>query len=155
LQPPGRGAQAGIAVAWLRGRGSGFFIQRSDIVPTITRALTGASLTFDLNASITELSRDPTYRRVGRVGKTLVKDGPLRLTLMLIAEGVDAGTHHAEAPMTLQVVSGRLRYALDGADHTLQAGEVLFFGPGHAQDIRALEDAALLLTITSPELGAS
>jgi mannose-6-phosphate isomerase-like protein (cupin superfamily) len=30
----------------------------------------------------------------------------------------------------------------------LGKGEFLFFGPGHAQDIRALEDTALLLTIT-------
>jgi hypothetical protein len=29
---------------------------------------------------------------------------------------------------------------------------VLFFGPGHAQDILALEDTALLLTVTAPEV---
>ncbi len=116
----------------------------------ITRALTGPSLTFDLESSIAELSRDVTYRRSGRVGRTLVKNGPLRLTLTLIADGADAETHHAEAPMTLQVLSGRLRYTMDGENRTLGEGEILFFGPGHAQDIQALEDTALLLTITSP-----
>lgn len=117
----------------------------------ITRALTGPSLTFDLDSSIAELSRDVTYRRSGRVGRTLIKNEPLRLTLTLIRKGVDAGTHHAEAPMTLQVLSGRLRYTLDGESRTLGKGEVLFFGPGHAQDIQALQDTAILLTITSPD----
>ena len=120
---------------------------------SLTRALTGEKLTFDLDDQIAELRRDEHYVRSGRVGRTLVKAGPLRLTLTLIAEGVDIGTHHAAAPMTLHVLQGRLRYSVDDEDFEIGRGEVLFFGPGHAKDIRALEDTALLLTITgdSPE----
>lgn len=115
---------------------------------SITRALTGSKLTFDLEEQIAELRRDESYVRSGRVGRTLVKAGPLRLTLTLIADGVDAGTHHAASPMTLQVLQGRLHYREDEEEFEIAQGEVLFFGPGHAQDIRALEDTALLLTIT-------
>lgn len=115
---------------------------------SITRALTGSKLTFDLEEQISELRRDESYVRSGRVGRTLVKAGPLRLTLTLIADGVDAGTHHAASPMTLQVLQGRLHYREDEEEFEIAQGEVLFFGPGHAQDIRALEDTALLLTIT-------
>ncbi len=115
----------------------------------ITRALTGKNLSFDLGKQISELREDGSYVRSGRVGRTLVKAGPLRLTLTLIAAGVDVGTHHATSPMTLQVVQGRLRYRVEGEEFELGQGEVLFFGPGHAQDIRALEDTALLLTITA------
>ncbi len=115
---------------------------------SLTRALTGEKLTFDLDDQIAELRRDEHYVRSGRVGRTLVKAGPLRLTLTLIAEGVDIGTHHAAAPMTLHVLQGRLRYSVDDEDFEIGRGEVLFFGPGHARDIRALEDTALLLTIT-------
>ena len=122
---------------------------------SLTRALTGEKLTFDLDGQITELRGDEHYVRSGRVGRTLVKAGPLRLTLTLIAEGVDIGTHHAAAPMTLHVLQGRLRYGVDHEEFEIGRGEVLFFGPGHAKDIRALEDTALLLTITgdSPEGG--
>ena len=115
---------------------------------SITRALTGEQHTFDLDEQIAELRRDESYVRSGRVGRTLVKAGPLRLTLTLIAEGVDAGTHHAASPMTLHVLQGRLRYRVGDEEFEISRGEVLFFGPGHAQDIRALEDTALLLTIT-------
>ena len=117
----------------------------------LTRALTGANLSFDLGEQIAELRQDGSYVRSGRIGRTLVKAGPLRLTLTLIAAGVEVGTHHAASPMTLQVVEGRLRYRVDEKEFELGRGELLFFGPGHAQDIRALEDTALLLTITAAE----
>ncbi|MCH7564439.1 MAG: hypothetical protein IH968_11525 [Gemmatimonadetes bacterium] len=117
----------------------------------LTRALTGANLSFDLGEQVAELRQDGSYIRSGRIGRTLVKAGPLRLTLTLIAAGVEVGTHHAASPMTLQVVEGRLRYRVDEKEFELGRGELLFFGPGHAQDIRALEDTALLLTITAAE----
>ena len=119
----------------------------------ITRALAGKNLSFDLAVQIAELREDGSYIRSGRVGRTLVKAGPLRLTLTLLAEGVGVGTHHAASPMTLQVVQGRLHYRVDDEEFELGQGEVLFFGPGHAQDIRALEDTALLLTITADGAG--
>ena len=53
--------------------------------------------------------------------------------------------------MTLQALRGRLCYRVDDAELEIGQGEVLFFGPGHAQDIRALKDTALLLTITGDE----
>lgn len=115
---------------------------------SLTRALTGEKLTFNLGEQIAELRLDDSYLRSGRVGRTLIKAGPLRLTLTLIAEGVDIGTHHAASPMTLQVLEGRLRYRVGDKGFELGQGEVLFFGPGHAEDIRAHEDTALLLTIT-------
>jgi len=115
---------------------------------SLTRSLAGAHLTFDLGAQIDELRQDPSYARSGRVGRTLVKSGPLRLTLTVLASEVDVGTHHADTPMTLQVLEGALRYRVGGEEFELGRGELLFFGPGHAQDIRALGDTALLLTIT-------
>ena len=118
---------------------------------SMSRALTGEHLAFDLEAQIAELKTDDGYARSGRVGRTLVKAGSLRITLTVVAEGVEIGTHHATSPMTLQPLAGRLRYRLGDEKFEIGRGEVLFFGPGHAQDIRALEDTALLLTISSTE----
>lgn len=119
----------------------------------VSRALTGKHLTFDFAEHIAELRRDDHYVQTGRIGRTLVKEGALRLTLTVLAEGADAGTHHAAAPMTLQLLEGRLRYRVGDDEFTIREGELLFFGPGHAKDIRALEDTALLLTITGAEEG--
>ena len=83
-----------------------------------------------------------------RIGRTLVKAGGLRLTLTLLDDGVDADTHHAETPMTLQVLEGGIRYTVADGESKLYQGQLLFFGPGYARDIRALGRTALLLTIT-------
>ena len=119
----------------------------------VSRALTGKHLTFDFAEHIAELRRDDHYVQTGRIGRTLVKEGALRLTLTVLAEGTDIGTHHAAAPMTLQLLEGRLRYRVGDDEFKIREGELLFFGPGHAKDIRALEDTALLLTITGAEAG--
>ncbi|HSM03831.1 MAG TPA: hypothetical protein VK858_04390 [Longimicrobiales bacterium] len=115
---------------------------------SITRELAGPNLTFDLAEQITELRADEMYLRSGRSGRTLVKAGPLRLTLTCLASGVEVGTHQADLPMTLQPLEGRLRYRVGGERFEIGAGEVLFFGPGHAQDIFAIDDTALLLTFS-------
>jgi quercetin dioxygenase-like cupin family protein len=115
---------------------------------SLTRPLTGPNLTFDLDEQIRELRADDAYARSGRTGRTLAKQGPLRLTLVVIRKGVEVGTHHAESPMTLQPIQGRLKYRVEGKTFEIGAGQVLYFGPGNAQDIRALEDTALLLTIS-------
>lgn len=115
---------------------------------TISRALSGEHLTFDLATVTAELREDESYTKTGRLGRTLVKEGALRLTLTVMARGAVVGTHHAVAPMTLQVLDGRLRYRVGDEEFGLGAGEFLFFGSGHAEDIEAMEDTALLLTIT-------
>ena len=120
---------------------------------SLERALTGAHLTFDLSKQIAELRSDAKYVKTGRLGRTLVKEGALRLTMTVLAEGAEVSTHHAVSPMTLQVLEGRLRYRVAGEEHELAEGEFLFFGPGDAQDITALEDTALLLTITGADKG--
>ena len=115
---------------------------------SLTRPLAGEQLVFDLAGQIREMRHDDDYVRGGRIGRTLVKTGPIRLTLTLLDDGVEVSTHHAETPMTLQVLEGGIRYRIEDEDFTLTQGQVLFFGPGHAREIRALGRTALLLTIT-------
>jgi quercetin dioxygenase-like cupin family protein len=50
--------------------------------------------------------------------------------------------------MTLHVLTGGLAFRAAGDDYRMAEGNVLFFGPGDAHDIRATEDTALLLTIS-------
>lgn len=114
----------------------------------LERSLAGPVMIFDLEERLGELRRDGAYRRSGRLGRTLAKSGRLRLTLVALGAGVEAGTHHADSPLTIQLLEGRLTFRADGREHELRAGQALFFGPGDAHDIRALEESALLLTIS-------
>jgi quercetin dioxygenase-like cupin family protein len=116
---------------------------------TLNRPLTGPMLTFELDKQIAELRADESYRRSGRLGRTLTKSGRLRLVLVVLEDGVEIGTHHAESPMTIQPLEGSIRYKVASDEHDLRAGEVLFFGAGEAQQIRAFGRTSLLLTLSA------
>lgn len=116
---------------------------------SINRPLAGPMLSFDIAEQLDILRREEAFRQSGRAGRTLVHAGRLRVTLLVLAADHVIGTHQADSPMTLQLLSGGLRFRTDGGDHELRAGQLLFFGPGDANDIRATEDSALLLTLSA------
>lgn len=116
---------------------------------SMNRPLAGPLLTFHLREQIESLRAEDAYRRSGRAGRTLAKSGRLRVTLTAIAEGASIGTHQADSPLTVQVVEGHIRFRAEGEEHEMGEGEVLFFGPGDAHDIRATRETALLLTLSA------
>jgi len=116
---------------------------------TISRPLAGPSLTFNLAELLGELRQEEGYRRSGRAARTLVKDERFRVVLMAVANEVMIGTQQADSPMTLQVVQGGLSYRDPGGEHEMREGDLLFFGPGQAEDIRATADSGLLLTLSA------
>lgn len=115
----------------------------------IQRPLTDPVMIFELEPELRSLRSDESYRRSGRLGRTMARSGRLRVTLVALNAGVEVGTHQADSPMTIQIVQGRIGFRVGDQEHEMAAGEVLFFGPGEAHDIRALEESALLLTISA------
>jgi quercetin dioxygenase-like cupin family protein len=113
------------------------------------RTLDAPMMLFDLEPQLQQLRQDESYRRTGRLGRTLAKSGRLRIVLVALDADVEVGTHHADSPMTIQVIEGRLGFRVGNRDYELRPGQVLFFGPGDAHDIRALEESALLLTLSA------
>jgi quercetin dioxygenase-like cupin family protein len=113
------------------------------------RSLTEPMMIFDLAPQMEELRRDDSYHRSGRLARTLARSGRLRLVLVALNEGVEVGTHRADSAMTIQLLEGRIGFRIGSSDHELRAGQVLFFEPGEAHDVRALEECALLLTLSA------
>ncbi|CAN5784285.1 hypothetical protein BH23GEM6_BH23GEM6_00660 [soil metagenome] len=116
---------------------------------SINRPLAGPVLSLDLEERLAELRREEAYTRSGRSGRTLAKAGRFRLTMVAMGDGNQIATHQAESPMTLHVLAGGIRFRAGGDDHELHAGQLLFFGPGDAHDIRAVGETALLITISA------
>lgn len=116
---------------------------------SINRPLAGPILTFDLRKQLQALRAEDAYTRSGRAGRTLAKSGRFRLTLVAMAAGNEIGTHQSDSPMTLHVLEGAIHFRAGDAEHDLRAGQVLFFGPGDAHDIRASEESALLITLSA------
>jgi quercetin dioxygenase-like cupin family protein len=115
----------------------------------IQRSLASPMMIFDLEPRLRELRADDSYSRSGRLGRTLAKAGRFRLVLVALNSGIEIGTHHADSPMTIQLLEGSLSFRVGSEDHELKAGQVLFFGSGEAHDIRAVEESALLLTLSA------
>jgi quercetin dioxygenase-like cupin family protein len=116
---------------------------------SINRPLAGPLMTFDLTAITAELRQEEAYARSGRAGRTLAKAGRLRLVVVAMDEGNVIATHQADSPLTIQVLEGDIHFRVDGGEHRLHEGELLFFGPGDAHDIRAIRPSVLVITISA------
>ncbi|HET6765331.1 MAG TPA: hypothetical protein VFH27_16710 [Longimicrobiaceae bacterium] len=116
---------------------------------SINRPLSGPVLTFDLREQLAEMRGEEGYRRSGRAGRTLARNGRFRNTLVALSDGVDVGTHHADSPLSLHVLEGAVRFRAAGAEHTAAAGQLVFFAPGDAEDVRASGDTAVLVTLAA------
>jgi quercetin dioxygenase-like cupin family protein len=116
---------------------------------SISRSLSGPLLTFDIGQIASDLRTEETYDRSGRAGRTLAKSGRLRVVLVAMAEGNVISTHQADSPLTIHVLQGDIQFRADGGEHRLKEGELLFFGPGDAHDIRATRSSLLLLTLSA------
>jgi quercetin dioxygenase-like cupin family protein len=118
-------------------------------MPSIDRPLTGGTLSYDLRAEAALLREDDSYRRSGRLGRTLAKQGRFRQTLTVLSAGTPAETAHSDSAMSLHVLEGALRVRVADGERELRQGEMMFTGPGDAHDIRAAEDAVVLITVSA------
>lgn len=89
----------------------------------------------------------------GRSARTLVKEGPLRLTLMALAPGGDTPPHHAEGPVSIHVVEGDAVFTAAGKDYTVALGDVIVFGAGVEHAVRSVHGCTLLLTVVHTAAG--
>ncbi len=113
---------------------------------TMTRILDGEVLVHHLTQA--EQMLDPALlARHGRTGRTLIKEGPLRLTLMGIAAGGVLPTHSADAHVTVHLLEGEVTFAARGSEYPLRTGDVLVIAPGVEHSARSTTGCAFLLTL--------
>lgn len=83
----------------------------------------------------------------GRVTVHRSFDGEgVRLRHLAFDSGVVMKEHSAPEPLIVQLVSGRVRFSVEGVDHTLAAGGVLHVPAGVRHEVEAFEPSRLLLT---------
>jgi quercetin dioxygenase-like cupin family protein len=113
----------------------------------------GASvLQFDLFKEIEELRKKGSWdRETGRSSKTLVKQQDFRIVLVLMKADTRMREHQADARISIQALSGRIRIHLDGQSIGLTAGGLLALDCGLRHDVESVEESAFLLTISWPK----
>jgi quercetin dioxygenase-like cupin family protein len=115
-----------------------------------TARLTAPVLTFDLAAEIEQLRGEEHWLRDGRISKTLVKHSDFRIVLMLMKAGTLIHEHKTDARISVQALSGRLLIKLDERTVEIPAGHLLVLEKALSHDVSALEESALLLSISWP-----
>jgi len=112
-----------------------------------THRLQDALLKFGVASEAEQLRAQAVPSGAGRAAKTLVKEGPIRVTLVALRRGVALEEHHVAGPVTIQVLHGTFRLSTDRGDTDVHVGELVVLDTGIPHTAHALEDCALLLTV--------
>lgn len=108
--------------------------------------LQGESLLFALGAEDGELRARAATASDGRAAKTLVKEGPLRITLVALRKGTTIQQHDVASPVSIQCIRGSLRITTPSGDIDLTQDNLLSLGAGVTHTVNALDDCSMLIT---------
>jgi quercetin dioxygenase-like cupin family protein len=111
------------------------------------RPLAGELLHFNLEAEERAGGDAGTLERSGRSARTLIKDGPLRVTLVVLGAGGRIAEHHAEGPITVQPLRGQIRFHAGERTTEVGPGELLAVGAGVRHAVESAAGAVFLLTV--------
>jgi len=106
-------------------------------------------LQFDLERELQQLRREDSWQReTGRSSKTLAKYPDFRIVLILMKSGTRMRQHRAEGRVSIQQLKGQVCVHLADRKVNVSAGHLLVLDCGVLHDVEALEESALLLTIS-------
>lgn len=114
--------------------------------PEQERPLQAALQVFALEQAHEQLRAEPAYE-AGRNAITLRKAPGMQVVLLAQRAGNVLAEHQAAGPISLHVLSGRLRFATVDQTVELSAGTLLALDGGVAHSVEALEDSVALLTL--------
>lgn len=114
------------------------------------RELHGKLLSFALGEEDELLRARAAKSADGRASKTLVKEGPLRITLVALRKGGTLSSHQVAGPISMQMLRGALNLTTGAGDVRLETGHLVTLEAKEVHATTALTDCALLLTITMP-----
>ena len=118
---------------------------------SIDRSLSGPALRFSLAEERARVNDPELLARNGRNARTLVKEGRLRVTLVMVAAGGRIAPHHAEGPITVQMVDGAIRFRAAGREHELAPGDLLVVDAGVEHSVESTAGGTFLLTVVQPQ----
>lgn len=119
----------------------------------VRHPVTGPALAFALADELVKL-RAELDSAPARSARTLVKDGPLRVTLVGVKPGGELRPHQADGPITLQVLEGEIDFQVEEQITRLSQGTLFALEGGIMHSVRSEDGAVFLLTVVGPREGA-
>jgi quercetin dioxygenase-like cupin family protein len=117
---------------------------------SIDRPLSGDILHFHLGEERGRVNDPSLLERNGRNARTLLKEGPLRVTLVIVRAGGQIASHRAGGPITVHVLDGDIGFRAAGQVHRLVAGDLLVADAGVEHDVASETGGTFLLTVVQP-----
>ena len=117
--------------------------------------LTAPTMNFNLAKEIAQLHEEEAWLRTGRNSKTLVKQPDLRIVLMALKKGGRLENHSTDARTSIHTVKGHVKLQLPEQTVDLPDGHLLVLDRALVHDLEALEESAILLTISWPHTAES
>jgi quercetin dioxygenase-like cupin family protein len=96
---------------------------------------------------VTGVHEDLPVQRHATTSRALLDNEAARVVVFVFDTGEQLTEHTAATPVVLQLLEGRMRLQLDGVDHELVAGDVVYLAPGAPHALEALEPARLSLVL--------
>jgi quercetin dioxygenase-like cupin family protein len=112
----------------------------------------GGQVAVDIRAEIARLKREPAWADNDRHGSSLVKGDGINVALMLLKAGAKLQEHHTRAPITLQVIDGRINFVANGKTQAVTTGMLVALDRGIEHSVEALEESAIVLTVGGEQM---
>ena len=112
--------------------------------------LTAPLMDFNLTQEIAQLHEEEAWLRTGRNSKTLVKQPDFRIVLIALQKGGHIEEHSADARISIYTLSGHVKLQLPEQTVDMPGGHLLVLDRALEHDLEALEESAILLTISWP-----
>jgi quercetin dioxygenase-like cupin family protein len=112
-----------------------------------THTISGKALAFDVKAIEGDLLQQARTGKAGRAAKTLVKEGPLRITLVALREGVSLKKHQVSGAVSIQAVRGRIALNAAGSQLNLRPGQLAALDANVRHGATAGTDCSILITV--------
>jgi quercetin dioxygenase-like cupin family protein len=119
----------------------------NDMSP-VKHPVSGPELIFSLPEEMA-LLKSELRSAPARTAKTLVKEGPVTVTLIGVNPGGSLHSHKADGPITVQVLEGEVEFAIGEATRALPAGTLLALDGGITHAVHSAHGGVFLLTVVN------
>src|SRR5271154_3051380 len=112
----------------------------------------GKQIAVDIRAEIARLKSEPAWAANDRHGSSLVKGDGINVALMMLKKGAKLQQHHTRAPITVQVIEGKINFIASGKTQLATAGMVVALDRAIDHSVEALEESAIVLTVGGEQM---
>ncbi|HKN12235.1 MAG TPA: hypothetical protein VJX68_03480 [Candidatus Binatus sp.] len=112
----------------------------------------GGSVAVDIRAEIARLKGEPAWASGDRHGSSLVKGDGINVALMMLKKGAKLQEHHTRAPITVQVIEGKINFVAKGRTQLATAGMIVALDRAIEHSVEALEESAIVLTVGGEQM---